>query len=155
MMSPAQQKTAAAHVVVQRLCSVRRACRYLGIAPTYQYMPKPVPNRREQLYQRIVALSWAYPRYGYRRIRSSLAKEGWTVSRKQVQRIRRREGLNVRPKPKETFRCGLSTGLPRRRISIIFGPRTQLMIGPTTAAPSRRLALIPAVLEKWLHRKFP
>ena len=83
MVSPAQQKTAVAHVVAQRLCSVRRACRYLGMArSTYRYTPKPVPNRREQLYQRIVALSWAYPRYGYRRIRSSLAKEGWTVSRK-------------------------------------------------------------------------
>ena len=105
MVSSAQKKTAVAHVVTQRLCSVRRACRYLGMArSTYRYTPKPVPNRREQLYQRIVALSWAYPCYGYRRIRSSLAKEGWTVSRKQVQRIRRREGLNVRPKPKKTSR---------------------------------------------------
>jgi len=29
-----------------------------------------------------------------------------------VQRIRRREGLNVRPKPKKTSRRGVSTGLP-------------------------------------------
>ena len=57
MVSPAQQKTAVAHVVAQRLCSVRRACRYLGMArSTYRYMPKPGPNRREQLYQRIVDL---------------------------------------------------------------------------------------------------
>ena len=54
----------------------------------------------------------AYPRYGYRRIRSALAKECWTVSRKQVQRIRRREGLKVRPKPKKISRRGVSTGLP-------------------------------------------
>ena len=59
-----------------------------------------------------MALSWAYPRYGYRRIRSALAKEGWTVSRKQVQRIRRREGLKVRPKTKKISRRGVSTGLP-------------------------------------------
>jgi len=31
-----------------------------------------------------VALSWQYPRYGYRRIRALLAQEGWPVSRKQV-----------------------------------------------------------------------
>jgi len=69
---------------------VRRACRYLGLPrSTYRYVAQPaqpaqpVPNRRQQLHQRIVALSWAYPRYGYRRIRSALAKEGWKVSRKQ------------------------------------------------------------------------
>jgi len=33
--------------------------------------------------------------------------EGWTVSRKQVQRIRRREGLKVRPKPKKIPRRGV------------------------------------------------
>ncbi|MBT5327591.1 MAG: transposase [Gemmatimonadetes bacterium] len=56
-------------------------------------------DHQEQLYQRIIALSWHHPRYGYRRIRALLAGEGWTVSRKQVQRIRRREGLKVRSKP--------------------------------------------------------
>ena len=49
---------------------------------------------------------------GYRRIRRVLAREGWTVSRKQVPRIRRREGLKVRPKPKKIPRRGVSTGLP-------------------------------------------
>ena len=47
----------------------------------------------------MVALSWQHPRYGYRRIRALLAQEGWSVSRKQVQRVRRKEGLKVRPKP--------------------------------------------------------
>ena len=45
-------------------------------------------------------------------IRRALANEGWTVIRKQVQHIRRREGLKVRPKPKKIPRCGMSTGLP-------------------------------------------
>ncbi len=113
MVSPSQKKAAVAHVVPQRLCSVRRACRYLGLPrSTYRYVPKPIPDRRDQLHQRIVALSWAYPRYGYRRIRRVLAREGWTVSRKQVPRIRRREALKVRPKPKKIPRRGVSTGLP-------------------------------------------
>ena len=113
MVSPAQKKTAVAHVVGQRMCSVRRACLDLAMArSTYRYAPKPVPDRQQQLHQRIVVLSWAYPRYGYRRIRRVLTKEGWTVSRKQVQRIRRREGLKVRPKPKKIPRRGVSTGLP-------------------------------------------
>ena len=112
-MSPSQKKVAVAHGVQQRLCSVRRACTYLSLPrSTYRYVPKPLTDRQEQLYQRIIALSWHYPRYGYRRIRALLAREGWTVSRKQVKCIRRRERLNVRPKPKKIPRRGVSTGLP-------------------------------------------
>ena len=43
---------------------------------------------------------------GYGRIRRTLAKEGRTVSHKQVQRIRRREECKVQPKPKKIPRCG-------------------------------------------------
>ena len=83
-----QKKQAVAHVVGQGLCSVRRACCYLDVhRSTYRYQAKPVPSRQRQLHQRIVALSWHHPRYGYRRIRALLAQEGWSVSRKQVQRI--------------------------------------------------------------------
>ena len=73
---------------------------------TYRYAPKQSTDRQEQLYQRVIALSWHHPRYGYRRIRALLAREGWQVSRKQVQRIRRREGLKVREKPKKIPRRG-------------------------------------------------
>jgi len=92
---------------------VRRACHYLGLhRSTYRYRPRQPLPQQIQLYQRIVALSWHYPRYGYRRIRALLAQEGWLVSRKQVQRIRRKEGLKVRPKPQRMRRQGVSTGLP-------------------------------------------
>ena len=53
-----------------------------------------------------------YPPYGYRRIRRLLAKEGWTIRLKQIQRIRRCQGLKVRPKPKKIPRRGTSTGWP-------------------------------------------
>lgn len=113
MVSPTQKKRAVAHVVDQRLCSERRACRYLGLhRSTYRYPAQQPLPKQIQLYQRIVVLSWHYPRYGYRRIRALLAQEGWSVSRKQVQRIRRKEGLKVRPKPKRIPRQGASTGLP-------------------------------------------
>ena len=113
MVSPAQKKQAVEHVIGQGLCSVRRACHYLGLhRSTYRYRPRQPLPQQIQLYQRIVALSWHYPRYGYRRIRALLAQEGWLVSRKQVQRIRRKEGLKVRPKPQRLRRQGVSTGLP-------------------------------------------
>ena len=113
MVRPTQKKRAVAHVVDQRLCSERRACCYLGLhRSTYRYSVKPPLPQQVQLHQRIVALSWHHPRYGYRRIRALLAREGWHISRKQVQRIRRAEGLKVRPKPQRIPRQGNSTGLP-------------------------------------------
>ena len=113
MVGPSQQKKAVEHVVDRGLCSERRACRYLGVArSSYRYTPQPIPARKQQLHQRIIALSWRHPRVGYRRLRALLVQEGWTVSRKQVQRIRRRAGLKVRPKPKKIPRRGASTGLP-------------------------------------------
>tara|TARA_B100000519_G_C14181478_1_gene408740 strand:+ start:341 stop:1180 length:840 start_codon:yes stop_codon:yes gene_type:complete len=112
MVSPAQKKQAVAYVVDQRLCSERRACRYLGVhRSTYRYPVKSPLPQQVQLHQRIVSLSWQYPRYGYRRIRAVLEREGWSVSRKQVQRIRRKEGLKVHPKPQRIPRQGVSTGL--------------------------------------------
>ena len=113
MVSPAQKKQAVAYVVDQRLCSERRACRYLGVHRSpYRYPVKSPLPQQVQLHQRIVSLSWQYPRYGYRRIRAVLEREGWSVSRKQVQRIRRKEGLKVHPKPQRIPRQGVSTGLP-------------------------------------------
>ena len=113
MVSPAQKKQAVAYVVDQRLCSERRACRYLGVhRSTYRYPVKSPLPQQVQLHQRIVSLSWQYPRYGYRRIRAVLEREGWSVSCKQVQRIRRKEGLKVHPKPQRIPRQGVSTGLP-------------------------------------------
>ena len=108
-----QKRQAVEHAVAHRLCSERRACHLIGLhRSTFRYQPKPPRPHQVQLHQRIVALSWAYPRYGYRRIRALLDQEGWQVSRKQVQRIRRKEGLRVRPKPKKISREGVSTGLP-------------------------------------------
>ena len=135
MVSPSQKKSAVAHVVQQRLCSVRRACTFLSLPrSTYRYVPKPVTDHQEQLYQRIIALSWHHPRYGYRRIRALLAREGWTVSRKQVQRIRRREGLKVRSKPKKILDVASPLGYRLRPLIVItYGPGISSLIGPITA----------------------
>lgn len=97
----------------QGLCSVRRACRVLKLnRSTYQYRVKLPTAKQQRLKARIITLSEKYPRYGYRRIRTLLDQEGWRVSRKQVQRVRRAEGLKVKPKQKKIPRQGTSTGLP-------------------------------------------
>ena len=43
----------------------------------------------------IIALARQYGRYGYRRVTALLRDAGWTVNRKRVERIWRREGLKV------------------------------------------------------------
>ena len=115
MVSLVQKKQAVEYVVNQRLCSVRRACRYLvAHRSTYRYPAQELKPKQLQLHQRIEALSWEHPRYGYRRIRALLVGEGWSVSRKQIQRVRRKEGLKVLSKPKRESRLGDSTELPTK-----------------------------------------
>ena len=94
MVSPVQKRQAVEYVVDQRLCSVRRACCYLVVhRSTYRYQAQELKPKQLQLHQRIVGSSWEHPRYGYRRIRALLVKEGWAASRKFVQAVRRSLGL--------------------------------------------------------------
>jgi len=117
VVSPAHKKQAVSHVNNQGLCSVRRACRILKLnRSTYQYRPKLPTPKQQRLWARIVALSVKHPRYGYRRIRALLDPEGWRVSRKLVQKMRRAEGLKVKTKQKKIPRQGISTGSPTKAV---------------------------------------
>ncbi len=52
-------------------------------------------EREEELLSRIRALARENPRYGCRRIKALLVREGWSVNLKRVHRLWRREGLKV------------------------------------------------------------
>jgi transposase InsO family protein len=52
-------------------------------------------GRTQQLTEDIIALAKQYGRYGYRRVTALLRHAGWTVNRKRVERIWRKEGLKV------------------------------------------------------------
>ena len=96
MVSPTQKRRAASSVVDAERCSGRQACRYLGLGrSTWHYTPLPPTPRQIQLVKAIVALSHAHPRYGYRRIHALLARKGLTCALRTVQRVRRREGLQI------------------------------------------------------------
>lgn len=62
----------------------------------------------------IVALSREHPTQGYRKISGMLRRMGYAVNKKQVQRIRREEGLQVPPPRVHVRRQGVSTGLPQK-----------------------------------------
>jgi transposase InsO family protein len=101
------------------VCSVRRACRYLGLyRSSCQYRSHEARDKTFKLVRRIVWLSRKYPRYGYRRIRALLEREGWKASRKFVQRIRRLEGLGVKGRGPRRRRRGASTALPTKATTL-------------------------------------
>jgi transposase InsO family protein len=110
MVSPAQKKSAVEHVLKLGLCSLRRACRYLRLnRSVYHYRPRARQEAETALVKRVIALSLEHPRYGYRFITELLRREGWTVSLRKVQRLRRKEGLGVKPVAKKARRRGEST----------------------------------------------
>ena len=95
----------------QRLgVSERRACRTIGQPRATQRKAHLVRDDEAALSTAIIRLASAYGRYGYRRITALLRAEGWRVNAKRVQRIWRREGLNVPAKQPKRGRLWLNDG---------------------------------------------
>ena len=68
-VSPAHRRAVAQELVKSETCSQRVACRILKLSrSTFRYQGRPPTPREEQLRKRLLALSVAEPRYGYRRI---------------------------------------------------------------------------------------
>jgi putative transposase len=96
--------------------SERRACRASGQPRSSQRYVGAERGREEELLLRIRALAREHPRYGYRRIRALLKREGWSVNLKRVHRLWRREGLEVPQMQRKRRRLGQSeNGCARRR----------------------------------------
>jgi len=96
--------------------SERRACRALGVPRSSQRYLGSEREREEELLLRLRALARENPRYGYRRIRALLKREGWSVNLKRVHRLWRREGLEVPQIQRKRRRLGQSeNGCTRRR----------------------------------------
>jgi putative transposase len=86
--------------------SERRACRAPGVPRSSQRYVGTERGREEELLLRIRALAREHPRYGYRRIRALLQREGWSVNLKRVHRLWRREGLKVPQVRRKRHRLG-------------------------------------------------
>jgi len=101
--------------VAAKMCSGRAACRFLKLSrSTWRYRRREATSEEHRLAQRLRALSEKHPRYGYRRIAALLRREGWTVGKRHVQKLRRAEGLRVPPTKRKIVRRGRSTGLPTK-----------------------------------------
>ncbi len=94
----------------------RRACRTAGCAKsTYRY--RSCRDPKTALRQRIRELAQARVRYGYRKIRVLLNREGWAVGKKLVYRLYREEGLPLRhrvPRRRRAVAPRCSRPMPRK-----------------------------------------
>jgi putative transposase len=79
-----------------------------------RYQPKPLPPKKRLLEAQIVKASREHPTLGYKKVTALMRAKGYQVNKKQVQRIRREEGLQVPPPRPRERRQGLSTGLPQQ-----------------------------------------
>ena len=104
MVSPSARRCAARYLVEGKKCSVNRACDALRLAKSTFYRKAAGGRSGCQLERRIKALSRKHPTYGYRLITELLRAQGWRVNRKRVQRVRRREELQVVKRVRKTKR---------------------------------------------------
>jgi len=108
MVSPASRRKAARGAVDSGLGRITQACRAVRLARSGYYRVKKVSQGSRKMNNRIVRLSRAHPRYGYRRITALLRREGRQINAKRVARVRRAEGLQVRKRQRRTRRLGPS-----------------------------------------------
>lgn len=96
---------------------------------------------------RVRELAREHPRYGYRRITALLKREGWSVNRKRVHRLWRREGLKVPQVQRKRRRLGSSeNGCVRHRAERPNQVWSYDFVMDQTA-DGRRLKVLPIVDE--------
>ena len=120
MVRPSLRRTVVSYLGTAYPISERRACRTVRCArATYRYQSHRDP--RTALRQRIRELAQTRVRYGYRKIRVLLTREGWAVGKHLVYRLYREEGLTLRQRP------------PRRRKAVVVRAHRPLVTRPNDA----------------------
>ena len=79
-----------------------------------RYQPRGQEEGKKRLEAEIVRVSQENPDFGYKKITQLLREKGYRINKKQVQRVRREEGLQLPPNPPRQRRQGVSTGLPQK-----------------------------------------
>jgi transposase InsO family protein len=101
-------------VIEAGLGTTAQACRALELARSSYYRNSTMSVESQSFQKQIVSLSRDHPRFGYRRVTALLRREGHEVNAKRVQRVRRKEGLQVSRKQRKLRRLGLSTAERQR-----------------------------------------
>lgn len=78
------------------LGEVSQACRAMSLNRATFHKISLASDHNRVLREKIIDLSEKQPRYGYWRVTALIRRSGDTFNEKRVQRVRRREGLQVR-----------------------------------------------------------
>ena len=108
-MNPQARREAAA-LACQRGLSERRACGLLDIARSTLSYELRLPAKDAPVIEAMKALSAQYPRYGYRRIRIFLRRQGHQLGVHRTHRLWRSAGLQL---PRRRPRRRIASGRPR------------------------------------------
>jgi putative transposase len=105
-VTPSRRRPVVSYLHDTYRVSERRGCRVarLGVS-TFRYQSRLEP--RTALRLRIREIAQTRVRYGYRKIRVLLNREGWKVGKKLVYRLYREEGLTLRYKARRKRRAAL------------------------------------------------
>ena len=92
-----------------RKVSASRACELVKVSRRrLDYLPQA---KEDELVARLMELAAANPRYGYRRLRALLRREGRAVNLKRVRRLCGKHGLMLKARRRRKRR-GIGTGVP-------------------------------------------
>jgi putative transposase len=94
----------------ERGLSKRRACELLGVARSALPYRRVRAERDAPVLEAMKRLAAQYPRYGYRRIRIFLRREGYEMSPQRAHRLWRQAGLQL---PRRRPRRRVATSRPR------------------------------------------
>jgi len=116
VVSPSAKRRAVKLVIEVGLGTTAEACRALGLARSRYYRNRSASLESRQMHGHIVQLSQNHPRYGYRRVTALLRRKGQEINAKRVQRVRRKEGLQVSRRQRKLRRLGISTAERQRAL---------------------------------------
>lgn len=106
-MKPSRRRPVVSYLRGVCRVSQERACHVARI-PVSTFRHQSIREPRTALSLRMREIAQARIRYGYRKIRVLLKREGWTVGKKLVYRFYCEEGLALRYKPRRR-RCAAAT----------------------------------------------
>jgi putative transposase len=98
------------NLACERGLSQRRACGLIGVSRSSLSYELRLPPKDAPVMAAMKALSAQYPRYGYRRIRIFLRRQGFELSCSRAHRLWRQAGLLL---PKKRPRRRIAAGRPR------------------------------------------
>jgi transposase InsO family protein len=116
VVSPSAKRRAVKLVIEVGLGTTAEACRALGLARSSYYRNSSASLESRQMHGHIVQLSQNHPRYGYRRVTALLRRKGQEINAKRVQRVRRKEGLQVSRRQRKLRRLDISTAERQRAL---------------------------------------